>query len=145
VHELGSGFIDITCVRIHSEAEACCVSQVSRLAVAVVHLGTNLTLVHADDCKGTVGPILAVSWANCEVSVSRCSDGLGTAVKDEPLVKVPWTLIMNSELELLGVQSLVPVESPLVGHLADDSELKSVLEGVLLRLQASFIKVPGLV
>lgn len=78
-------------------------------------------------------------------SVSSKSDGLGSPVKDEPLLGVPWGIVSDSELVSVDSTSVLSqVEGSVSRHSCLDLESSAISEWVSWPLDVSSVDVPSL-
>jgi len=82
---------------------------------------------------------------NNVASSSVGSDGSGSGIEDPPLLVVLWTVVSDSQSELVASDMLVPEECSSAWHSSLDLELNSISDWVSWVLSSSNVIVPSLV
>ena len=90
----------------------------------------------------SVGSVLK---RNNVLSVGGSSDGSCSPVEDEPLLDVPWGVVLNSQSELLSTHVLIPEDSLSATHSGSDLKLSSTLEWILREVNTFTVDQPCLV
>lgn len=78
------------------------------------------------------------------LSISSSTDGLGPVIEDEPLLVVPWRVVLDSKSVLMTTDVLAPEQCSVCAHLRLDLEPNSIPEWISWNMDSLSVDDPSL-